>query len=362
MDYRARVARLTDIIHAEQIDLLAVPPGDDLRYLTGYSPLADERPCYLLLADDTRLFLVPALNADQAERHLRTPFLTYSDAAGPHQALAAAREQLGPRRRIGVGDTMRADALLLLQRTWGEAEFVPASTVLAPLRMRKSVDEIAALRRVAETADRAMDAAWRAARAGAAETDVAAAAERGFREAGAEEVKFVTVGSGPNSAFHHHHTGPRRLAAGEPVLYDLGSRLAGYCSDITRMAFLGLPSPRYRDVHRVVDEAVQAALAVIKPGAPISDVDLAARRVIEQAGYGQYFVHRTGHGIGLSEHEPPSITHTNAMLLAEGMAFSVEPGIYLPGEFGVRLEEIVVVTPRGPEVLSRLPRDVRIIA
>ncbi|OLD59708.1 MAG: hypothetical protein AUI83_02895 [Armatimonadetes bacterium 13_1_40CM_3_65_7] len=144
------------------------------------------------------------------------------------------------------------------------------------------------------------------------------------------------------------------------MLFDLGSRVDGYCSDITRMAFLGEPPARYRDVHRAVEAAVQNALAVIRPGVPINEVDLAARRTIEQAGYGPNFMHRTGHGIGLTEHEPPSVTQANALPLEDGMAFSVEPGIYLPGEFGVRLEEIVVVTAQGAEVLSRLPRDVKV--
>jgi len=175
-------------------------------------------------------------------------------------------------------------------------------------------------------------------------------------------VLATIVGSGPNSAFPHHHSSTRALREGEPVLFDLGSRLDGYCSDITRMAFLGSPSTRYLEIHRIVEAAVAAALDVIKPGVPINAVDLAARRTIEQSGYGQQFVHRTGHGIGLSVHEPPSITHTNELPLAEGMAFSVEPGIYLPGEFGVRLEEIVVVAGRGAEVLSRLPRDVQVVA
>lgn len=146
------------------------------------------------------------------------------------------------------------------------------------------------------------------------------------------------------------------------MLFDLGSRLDGYCSDITRMAYLGTPTARYREVHAIVADAVAAALEVIRPEIQISAVDLAARGAIERAGYGERFVHRTGHGIGLSVHEPPSISHTNEMLLEEGMAFSVEPGIYLPGEFGVRLEEIVAVTKTGCEVLSRLPRDVITIA
>jgi len=348
---------------AEQgIALLAVPPGDDLQYLTGFSPLADERPCYLFLDDRAGLFLVPELNAHQSERHIRQPFVTYGDAEGPGKALAVVRGQFRSPGRIAVGDTMRADALLLLQQIWPEASYLPASTVLAPLRMRKSAEEIEALRRAARSADAATEAAYAASRPGVTEAEVAYAAGEGFRRAGAAEVTFATVGSGPNSAFPHHHTGTRALRPGEPVLYDLGSRVDGYCSDITRMAFLGEPSPRYREIHRIVEEAVRAALDVIRPGTPIRDVDLAARGVIERAGYGPYFTHRTGHGIGLSGHEPPSITHTNGMPLEAGMAFSVEPGIYLMGEFGVRLEEIVIVTERGPKILSALPREARVLA
>ncbi|MGH2348801.1 MAG: M24 family metallopeptidase [bacterium] len=353
--------RVQDAMAAARIDLLALPPGDDLLYVTGFSPTADERACYLFIASDRALFVVPELNAVQAERHIRQRFLTYSDAAGPTDALAAARDALGSHRRLGIGDTMRADALLLLQRTWPEAEYVPASTVLAPLRMRKSAEEIAALAHAASTADAAVEAGWSALRAGVTEFDVANAAGEAFRRAGAAESMFTTVASGPDSAFPHHHTGTRAAEVGEPVLFDFGSRVGGYWSDITRMAFLGSPSRLYRIVHAVVEDAVTAALGTIRPGVPIGDVDRAARGVIERAGYGVYFTHRTGHGIGLSGHEPPSITHTNEQLLEAGMTFSVEPGIYLPGEFGVRLEEIVVVTDNGVRVLSKLPRDVRII-
>ncbi len=302
------------------------------------------------------------MNAAQTQRHTHDPLLTYSDADGPAKVLAAARQRLGPKRRIGAGDTMRADALLLLQQQWQDTEVVPASVVLAPLRMRKSAQEIDALRRAAATADAAVRAGVQACRPGVSEGEIAAAAEAGFRAAGAPEVRLTIVASGPNSAFPHHHTCSRRVQSGEPILFDLGNRVDGYCSDITRMAYLGVPSARYQEIHAIVDAAVRAALGVIRPGVPVKDVDAAARTVIERAGYGQYFVHRTGHGIGLSDHEPPSITATNTLLLLEEMAFSVEPGIYLPGEFGVRLEEIVVVTARGADVLSKLPRDVNAIS
>lgn len=361
MDYANRLQRTKHAMTKRGIDLLAIPPSDDLTYLVGFSTLADERPCYLLLTPETGRFLVPELNAGQAEPHIPYPFLTYTDAEGPGKALTAVRQQLGRITRIGVGDVMRADAVLLLQQTWRDAEFVVASEVLAPLRMHKSTEEIAALERAATTVDRAVEAAYAACRPGLSEADVARVAADAFYAAGAHEVKFTLVASGPHSAFPHHHTSTRRLHAGEPVLFDLGSRLDGYCSDITRMAHLGKPSPQYLEIHRVVEDAVQAALAAITPGAPLRNVDLAARQVIERAGYGEHFVHRTGHGIGLTGHEPPSVTHANDLPIAVGMAFSVEPGIYLTGAFGVRLEEIVVVTEQGWRRLSKLSREVHVI-
>src|SRR2546426_11778495 len=227
------------------IDMLAVPPGEDLRYLANFSTLADERPSYLFLTADAALFLVPELNAQQSRAHIQDPMLTYTDAEGPGKALAAARARLGSAHRIGAGDTMRADALLLLQHQWRDGEFVPASIVLAPLRMRKSSEEIEALRRAAATADAAVQAAWRGQRTAGAAANNAGAVDARVRAPRATEGKSPIVGSGPNSAFPHHHTGTRRTQAGEPVLYDLGSRVDGYCSDITRMAFLGEPSARY---------------------------------------------------------------------------------------------------------------------
>lgn len=345
----------------EGIDLLALPPGDDLFYLLSYSPHLDERPCYLFLTAEETLFLVPELNATAAAPHVPFSTLTYSDADGPADALREAKTRLGRLRHIAAGDTMRADALLLLQERWPEARFVPGARVMAPVRMIKTADEIAALHRAAATADATVQAVFDAARPGQSERKVARTAEEAFRGQGVQEVPSAIAASGPNSAYPHHQTSDRLLAAGEPLLLDTGGRLDGYMSDITRMAFLGEPTARYREVHAIVDEAVTAAMSVIRPGTPIREVDRAARGVIERAGYGDHFPHRTGHGIGVTGHEPPSITHTNELPLAVGMAFSVEPGIYLVGDFGVRLEEIVVVTERGGERLSALGREVRVI-
>jgi Xaa-Pro aminopeptidase len=182
-----------------------------------------------------------------------------------------------------------------------------------------------------------------------------------MRRAGAEEIVFATVAVGPHSALPHHHADATALQAGDVVLIDIGSRLGGSCSDITRMAIVnGAPAdPEYARVHAVVEEASRAALAAARPGAKARDVDAAARDVIAAAGYGDNFVHRTGHGLGLSIHEPPYITSANDLVLESGMVFSIEPGIYIAGRFGVRLEEIVYLDADGAHVLSTLPRTAR---
>ncbi|MDQ7850157.1 MAG: Xaa-Pro peptidase family protein [Armatimonadota bacterium] len=357
----SRIEQARRRLEAEGGGVLVLPPGDDLFYLLGYTPHPDERPCYLFLSPEEVLFLVPELNAAEAAPHVPFPTITYADAQGPRAALREAHRRLGAPPLVAVGDTMRADALLLLQELWPQARFIPGGRVMAPLRMVKSAQEIAALHRAAATADAAVEAVFTAAGPGMREADLKRVAEDAFYAAGAQEVPFAIIAAGANSAFPHHSTSTAVGRAGDPILVDLGSRVDGYMSDITRMAFLGPPSARYREIHMLVEEAVRAALEAIRPGVPIREVDLAARRVIERAGYGDRFTHRTGHGIGVSVHEAPSVTCTNEQALEAGMTFSVEPGIYLPGEFGVRLEEIVVVTAQGPQILSRLPREVRVL-
>ncbi len=334
-------------------DLVVLPPGEDFLYLAGRSPLRDERACFLLIFQDRATLLVPRLTLEELVP-LGLPVFPYADAEGPARAL---REAMGSRvRTVAVGDDLRADHLLLLQGLLPGARFTLASSLLAPLRMRKDPEELDALRRSAAAADAGVLAAVRTCRPGIPEREVAGAALEAMERAGMEEVLFTLVASGPHSAFPHHRTSDRVLRSGEPVLLDLG--VEGYCADITRMAFLGEPPAHYREVHGIVEEAVQAALEVIRPGIPVVEVDRAARRIIERAGYGERFVHRTGHGLGLAPHEPPSVAELDPTPLEEGMVFTVEPGIYLPGAFGVRLEEAVVVHSHGPEVLSRLGREV----
>jgi Xaa-Pro aminopeptidase len=363
MDFAGRLDRVRRLLGERGIDLLAVAPGDDLRYLLGYSPHADERPCYLLVAGGGAAFVVPSLNVAQAEQYVRVPIFAYTDAEGPARAIAAARSRLGGAaspRALAVDDTMRADFVLELQAAYPDARLRLGSEVLAPLRMRKDAEEVDALKRSARHADQAVRDVFDACREGISEQELAEVAATSFRRSGSQDVLFTAIASGPNSAFPHHRPGARRLTPDDSVTIDVGGRLDGYASDITRVACLGTPSARYRQVHAIVEDAVRTALAVIKPGVPLKDVDLAARGVIERGGFGEYFVHRVGHGLGVSGHELPSVTHENATPIDEGFVFSVEPGVYLPGEFGVRLEEIVYVDRSGAHQLSVLPREVHI--
>jgi Xaa-Pro aminopeptidase len=364
MDYAARMERARRGMADQRIDLLAVSPSDDMRYLLGYAAHPDERPCYFLLSAAGAAFVVPSLNAAEAEGHVRVPAFSYTDADGPAGALAEAAQALGgrPPARLAVSDTMRADFVLTLRRAYPDAELALGSLVLAPLRMRKSAEEIELLVQSARHADQAVRDALAACRAGATEREIAEAARASFLRSGSEEVLFTGIASGPNSAFPHHRASARVLRPGDGVTMDVGGRRCGYASDITRVAFIGTPTAKYRAVHAAVEAAVVAGMAAARPGARLRDVDRAARDVIGRAGYGPYFIHRVGHGLGLSEHEWPSVTDRNDEPVEEGMVFSVEPGIYLPGEFGVRLEEVVYIAKDGAHRLSAIPRDVHAVA
>jgi Xaa-Pro aminopeptidase len=363
IDYPARRAKVQAQLRERGVGLLALGPSENMVYLLGFHPHPDERPCLLLMTPERSSFLMPQLNAEESRQHSDLPMHTYADADGPNQALNALAAELGydSVETVALDETMRTDFSLLLLGRLNGATPILASEVLAPLRARKDAAELELIQRNALIADDAIRAAYAAIEPGRSELEVAQAAREAFAAAGVNGVNFTIVGSGPNGAYPHHHTGARALAEGDAVVIDIGARKDLYNSDITRMAYLGEPSEEYLRVHRIVDDAVNAALAAVRPGAAAREVDGAARRVIDRAGYGQYFVHRTGHGLGLTGHEPPYITSSNDFMLEEGMVFSVEPGIYLPGKFGVRLEEIVQVTRAGARVFSQLPRALHVV-
>jgi Xaa-Pro aminopeptidase len=252
---------------------------------------------------------------------------------------------------------MRADALLTLQEFIRPAKSVVAADLISSLRMRKGAMEIEALAQAAALTDQALLAGAAACRPGVSEREVAQAIATYYQAHGAESVDFTIVAAGPNSAFPHHETGERRLQTGDTVILDIGAALAGYKSDITRVVYLGQPSAEVEAVYRAVQEANRRGREAVMAGVQASQVDRAARQAIEEAGYGPLFPHRTGHGLGLEIHEPPWITSESDTVLEPGMVFSVEPGVYLPGKFGIRIEDIVVVTEDGCRCLTGLEHE-----
>ncbi|HHZ09869.1 MAG TPA: aminopeptidase P family protein [Rhizobiales bacterium] len=353
-----RLTRLRGKMRETGTGLVAVAPGSHMDWLLGFHPHPDERPCLLLVGERKETFLMPVLNAEGTREATDISFFTWADAEGPEAALAAALADIETQAvtKVALDETMRADFALLLLGMLPDARHVFTGETLGALRMRKDPVEYAKLKMNAGIADRAMQKAFASIRPGMTELELAGIIRDHFASEGATPA-FWIVGAGGNGAFPHHQTGQRRLEEGDAVVIDIGGRKAGFPSDITRMAVVGRPPEGYGQVHTIVEKAVQAALKAARPGVRARDVDAAARSVIADAGYGEFFVHRTGHGMGIDGHEPPYITSASETVLEEGMVFSIEPGIYLPGRFGIRLEEIVILREDGPEILSSLPRD-----
>jgi len=363
VDTKARLAGLRDRMTTQGVDLVALCPSPHMDWLVGFHPMLCERPCLLLVGPEREAFLMPALNAEGSRPQTEIPFHVWADDAGPTTAFLAALAEVDgtSAQHIVLDETMRVDFAALLMDALPEAKRSFTDDTLSYLRMRKNDREYAALKLNALTADKAMRAGFAAMRPGMTEKQLAEIVFDAFTAQGVKP-EFAVIAAGSNGAFPHHFNGDRALADGDAVVMDIGGRIDGFPSDITRMAVVGRPPEGYGQIHTIVERAVRAALQAVKPGALASDVDMAARKVISDAGYGEYFVHRTGHGMGIGGHEPPYITATSDTVLAEGMVFSIEPGIYIPGRFGIRLEDVVIVRADGPEVLSELPRDMHVVA
>jgi len=357
--FEERMKRLRERMAATGTDLVVVGPSSHLVWLAGMSPHGDERPVMLIVSKDHAGFLMPALNVDSQRPFTKLPFYAWADADGPNAALASLLADSGANRpdlRIALDETMRADfALLVIDALPGARRGFLTDTV-GYLRARKDEAEYKLLKMNAVLNDGAMRAGFAALKPGVTELEIAQVI-RDFYIANGAKPEFTSVCFGENGAFPHHHTGERKLKANEAVLIDIGGRKDGYPSDMTRVGIFGETPEGFDEVHAVLERAVKAAIEAAKPGVPAKAVDKAARDVIAQAGYGDYFLHRTGHGLGIDIHEPPYITGSSETILEEGNVFSIEPGIYLPGRFGVRLEEIVILRGNRAEVLSKLPRE-----
>jgi Xaa-Pro aminopeptidase len=359
-DYCARIERARAAMAERDIDVLLASVGADLPYLTGYRAMPLERLTMLVLplAGPVTL-VVPRLEAPRVEpRPEAFTLLPWEETEDPVRLVAGL---CGEPSRVAVGDTTWSVFLLALQERLPRAAFLPASPLTRQLRMHKGPDEIELLRQAGAAVDRVVGRLDGMAFAGKTERHLAAEVAAMTVEEGHQEATFHIVASGPNGASPHHESGERVIGEGEAVVVDFGGRRAGYCSDITRTFFVGEPPRRFLDVYAVVQAAQEAGVAAAAPGVPAEEVDGAARRVIEEAGFGRFFSHRTGHGIGLEEHEHPYLVAGNTEPLEVGMVCSVEPGIYLPGEFGVRIEDIVAIAPQGADRLNRCSRDLHLV-
>jgi Xaa-Pro aminopeptidase len=354
-----RAARVRDRMTELGVDVLLLSVGPDLPYLTGYEAMPLERLTMLVLPrEGDATLVVPRLEAPRVvERPDVFRLRPWEETEDP---IAIVASLAGPAGRVAIGDRTWARFVLDLQRALPATDFTRAVDVVGPLRAVKEPGEVEALRRAAEAVDRVAAALQGGDIALAGRTEAEVSAELGHRivAEGHQRVNFAIVAAGENAASPHHEAGERVITPGDVVLCDFGGTMldadgVGYCSDITRCVHVGEPPDEVASAYAVLQAAQQAAVAAAKVGTACEDVDATARGMIAEAGFGEQFIHRTGHGIGVEEHEDPYIVSGNTTPLAPGHAFSVEPGIYVPGRFGLRLEDIVVAADAGPDALNK---------
>ncbi|MEV0237290.1 Xaa-Pro peptidase family protein [Nonomuraea sp. NPDC050786] len=360
----SRLAAVQEATAKAGVDALLLTPGPDLRYVSGYEAKPLERlTCLVVPASGDAYMMVPRLELPAAEAspasRLGLEFVAWDETDDPYAVVAA---RLGKVGKVGLADRMWAMSSLRFREVLPEAEQVLAGTVLRELRMRKSAAEVAALREAGEAIDAVHRRVPEFLRAGRTEREVGRDIAEAILATGHATVDFVIVASGPNGASPHHDVSDRVIQAGEPVVVDIGGQLHnGYCSDSTRTYSVGEPPAEFAAYYEVLRRAQDAACVAVRPGVSCESIDAAARDIIAEAGYGDYFIHRTGHGIGIETHEEPYIVSGNGAPMEPGFAFSVEPGIYLPGRHGARIEDIVVCTEGGAERLNNTPRDLVIV-
>ncbi|MER6379058.1 aminopeptidase P family protein [Streptomyces sp. NPDC001250] len=362
-DYRARMERAARSAADAGLAGLLVAPGPDMVWLTGYTPTAvTERLTVLVLTPGhDPVLVVPTLEAPDAEHATGASTLTLRDWTDGKDPYAVTAALLDGRGRFGISDNTWAMHLLGFQRALPDTSYAALTDALPMLRAVKDAAELELLAAAGAAADATFEEIRKVPFAGRRESDIGHDLADLLRRFGHSQVDFTIVGSGPNGANPHHEVGDRVIEHGDMVVLDFGGLKDGYGSDTTRTVHVGEPSEEERRVHDIVREAQEAGFSAVRPGVACQEVDRAARAVITDAGYGAYFIHRTGHGIGVTTHEPPYMIEGEEQPLVPGMCFSVEPGIYLPGRFGVRIEDIVTVTEDGGRRLNNTTRDMVIV-
>jgi D-alanyl-D-alanine dipeptidase len=364
MDYARRMRRAAEQAREAGLTGVLVAPGPDLVYLAGYSPVAITERLTLLVvqADRNPAMIMPILERPDAEAAPSAGTIELTDWSDGSDPYAAAAPLLDPRGSYAISDSAWALQLLGLQEALPNSRYVSMTKALPMLRAVKDQDELERLAAAGAAADECFLEIIKLQFSGRRETEVAADLAGLLLDHGHSQVDFTVVGSGPNGANPHHEAGDRTIQEGDMVVLDFGGLKDGYGSDTSRTVHVGEATDEERDVFEIVRAAQQAGFEAVRPGVACQEIDRAARAVITAAGHGDEFIHRVGHGIGLTTHEPPYMVEGETHQLEPGMCFSIEPGIYVHDRFGVRIEDIVTVTDDGGRRLNDTTRDMQIVA
>jgi len=349
------------ILKQKNVKALILSPSANMFYLTGFSTFPGERLLVNILTDTgENIFIVPKLyESEVREKAEFTQIYSWNDTQDPAFLVKEIAERYGLKGcSIAIEETMWFTAFQKIYTTLQEVTYVHAGEIVGELRQCKSNLEADKMRKASRTSDKALENILPHIKAGMTESEIRDMLEAEMKKLGATGPAFQTIiGSGPNSAQCHYGTGDRVLQDGDALVMDFGCLVDNYCADMTRTIVIGEASDKLKSVYGILKRAQQYAIDKVKPGIKASEVDFAARKYITDKGYGEYFIHRTGHGIGLEVHELPYITETSEVILKPGMVFSIEPGIYLDGEFGLRIEDLVMVTEDGAEVLNQFTKE-----
>ncbi|PLR79503.1 peptidase M24 family protein [Bacillus canaveralius] len=361
-----RLQKLSEWMKENEVHVSLLSSPENVFYLSGFNCEPHERVLALAVFRDEEPFLVcPAMEIEDAKRSgWSGEIIGYSDIDRPWEMIKNA---IGA-RGLAVGkaavekEHMNVERFEILSQLFPEVNFISAEEKMRVLRMIKDEKELSKIRKACELADFAIETGVQEIKEGKTELEIVAAVEYALKIKGVTEMSFATtVLTGANAASPHGTPGMAKVQKGDFVLFDLGVVVDGYCSDITRTVAFGEISEKQREIYETVLRAQLAAVAASKPGATAAEIDLTARTIIAEAGYGQFFPHRLGHGLGISVHEYPSLTETNPLLLEQGMVFTIEPGIYVPGVAGVRIEDNLVITADGAEILTTFPKELQIV-
>ncbi len=364
-EFRERCLRAKKVMDEKGVDALCLSPSADMYYLTGFWTAPLERLLLCIISQtDPPLFIVPKLYAGQVktESWIKNVRIWAENIKLMNQLKKILREFRLLTGNIAVHDRLPVSSFRLFQEAAPKARFTSTSTILNQMRIYKSENEIGLMEKAAKLSEIALETTLPELRGGKREFELTARLEYEMRVRGSEGTAFETiVGSGPNGAFPHHTSSDRKIREGDFVVFDLGATYGRYCADFTRTLVVKRLASKMGRIYDAVREAHEEAINTVRPGVAAGTIDHIARRAIMKAGYGKYLVHRTGHGVGLEVHESPYIREGDKTTLEQGMAFSIEPGLYVPGRLGIRIEDVVVITKNGCRPLTKYPTELTVV-